>query len=325
MSPHVRAAQIYDAIIIGGGAAGLSAALLLGRACRRIIVVDDGRPRNAVAAEMHGYLTRDGVNPLTLLSMGQRELAKYGVETVKDLVVHAEPRFSSGQEALKTLFQVLTRDGRELLSRKILLATGTVDELPDVEGMRQCYGVSVHHGPYCDGWEHRNQHLLAYGETVEKAVGLGLALQTWSRRVTVLTNGLPTSAHDQRRLTGLEIALNEERVLRLVHSHAQLQGVELEESGLLAADALFFNTRQRPRSELPCLLGCQVNESGLAHTHEKQKTDVPGVFLAGDADGDVQFVIVAAAEGATAAVAINRELQEEDIQQRQAALSLRAH
>jgi thioredoxin reductase len=303
----------YDVVIVGGGPAGLSAALVLARACREVLVIDAGQPRNASARHVHGFLSRDGVDPHELLAQGRGELRKYGVSFLSDEAVGCSRLLEPCVRTRPTQFKVATHSGQHFTCRKLLLATGTVDELPQFPGVKECYGVSVHHCPYCDGWEHRGQRLLAYGDTAEKAVGLGIALRTWSEKVTVLTNGAPVEESDLLRLAANDISLNSARICKINRREdGQCVGVELENADVIPADALFFNTRQRPRSDLPRLLGCALDEDGLVCTHGRQHSDIPGLFLAGDADGDVQFAIVAAAEGARAAVAINRELQDED-------------
>ena len=306
---------MYDVIVIGGGPAGLNAALLLGRSRRRVLVIDAGQPRNAAARQMHGFLSRDGIRPGDLLAEGRREAARYDVEVSDDVAVAAHCVPPSDEHPFPTGFEVLTRSGRKARGRKLLLATGVCDELPEIPGIRECYGVSVHHCPYCDGWEHRDQRLAAYGRSPEAAVGLGLALRTWSDRVIVLTDGerLDERHRKQLRHNGVRFAV--QRISRLVADDRRLKAVEFEGAASVEIDALFFNTVQRPACDLPAMLGCAMRNTEsatLTNTSPKQRTNVPGLFLAGDADGDVQFAIVAAAEGATAAVAINRELQDED-------------
>lgn len=304
--------DFYDVIIIGGGPAGLSAALILGRSCRNAVLIDAGEPRNAAAHEIHGLLGRDTTNPRDLVRDGRKELAKYGVAIIDDAVTSAEKLPISSGQRFRTSFVVTTERGHLVRGRKLLFGTGMRDELPDLTGLRECYGYSVHHCPYCDGWEHRNKQLIAYSEQADSAVGLGLMLRGWSERVMVLTNGQSTTDEQERRLSANGIAFSDSRIHRLVHDREQLQAIQFQSGRTVQADAMFFNSGRHPTCTIPLSLGCELDDDASTSTNRKQKTDVPGVFLAGDAAGDVQFVVVAAAEGATAAAAINRELQEED-------------
>lgn len=304
--------ELYDAIIVGGGPAGLNAALILGRACKRVAVIDAGAPRNAAARQLHGFLSRDGIRPGELLAAGREQLACYGVEFIADTATGAESLASRQGYRHPTGFSIRTRGGRTLSGRKLLLATGARDLLPAIEGLRECYGVSVHHCPYCDGWEHRHKQLVALGAAAKDAAGLAITLRGWSRRVTVLTDGEPLDEQMRRRLAKCDVAWSQDRLLKLVHDCGRLQAVEFVSGERLPADSLFFNTPHRPQCELAISLGCPIDSQRMVHTGARQRTPVAGLFVAGDADGDVQFLIVAAGEGATAAVAINRELQDED-------------
>lgn len=302
---------MYDVIIVGGGPAGLSAALILGRARRRVLLCDDGRPRNYASRAVHGYLGLDGIHPHELHRRGRGEAARYGVDFVGERVVSARPIDGGGNVRPRPAFQVTLAGGRALACRKLLLATGVRDVLPPVDGVAAFYGVSVHHCPFCDGWEHRDEHLVAYGSG-EAAVGLALMLRTWSEQVTACTDGVPVSGTDRDRCTPNGICWRDEKIMRLEGAEGRLRRIHFAAGPPLECDALFFNTDQVQRSDLPAMLGCDYTPKGMIHTEGKQRTGVPSLFLAGDADGDVQFAVVAAAEGARAAVAINRELQDED-------------
>jgi len=303
--------QWYDVIVIGGGPAGLNAALVLGRACRKVVVIDAGEPRNRAARKLHGFLSRDGIDPRSLVDQGRNQLAPYHVQQVRDLVVDAAPIPQSANQPFATAFRISTQKGHEYQGRKLLFATGTVDEIPDFPGVPECYGETVHHCPYCDAWEHRGKRLVAFGFESAKAVGLALSLTSWSPQVTAVTSGASVEARDRQLLARNGIVVVDDRLLALEHQDGRLRGLQFE-GKFVPADALFFNTRQRAQSDLPRELGCETDTDCFVTTRGKQKSDIPGLYLAGDADGDVQFAIVAAAEGATAAVAINRELQEED-------------
>jgi thioredoxin reductase len=294
---------MYDVIVVGGGPAGLSAALVLGRCRRRVVVCDAGRPRNERAEAVHGFLTREGLPPAELLRLGRENAAPYRVEFRQAEVTEASC------EADGTFTVTLAR-GERLRARKLLLATGMRDEVPGIEGLDRFYGRSVHHCPYCDGWEHRDERIASYGKGAA-AVGLALALLTWSPQVTACTDGEPIDEAERERARGNGIEIREERVVRLEGSE-RLERVVFESGPALECRALFFNTGQVQQCDLAERLGCTMRR-GAVQTTARQGTGVPGLFLAGDADKDVQFVIVAAGEGATAAVAINKELHEEDL------------
>jgi thioredoxin reductase len=303
----------YDVIIVGGGPAGLSAALVLGRARRRVLILDDGEPRNARAQGVRGYLTRDGIPPLELLRLGREEVARYGVEIRHDRAVAACLCGTPTDNSSLPLFEVTLSSSTKVRARKLLLATGVRDKLPEVEGITTWFGRGVYHCPYCDAYEHRDQPLATMGR-IEGAAGLALALLTWSRDVTLLTEGVEVPAEQLAKLRRNGVKVVSARVRRFEGESDEdgvLTGALLEDGKRIPLGALFFSGSRAQHSELPALLGCEIDERGEGETDRMQHTDVHGLFLAGDADGDVQFAIVAAGEGAKAGVAINLELQNE--------------
>jgi thioredoxin reductase len=290
---------MFDVVIVGGGPAGLSAALVLGRCRRQVLVCDSGRYRNASSRSMHGFLTRDGTPPAELLRLARAELDRY--ETV-------EHRFCEAIDATARdgRFEVTLKDGTRVEGRKLLLATGVTDELPAVEGVTELYGRSVFHCPYCDGWEVRDQPLAIYGRGDDKGAGLALEMTIWSRDLVLCTDGPseltpPVSA----QLSRFGIPVREERVARLEGRDGILDRVIFEGGEALARRALFFNTGLR--------LGCELDDRGCVKAGRFETTNVAGVYVAGDASREVLQVIVAAGEGAEAAYAINTSLLKEDL------------
>jgi thioredoxin reductase len=297
---------MYDVIIVGAGPAGLSAALLLGRSRRRVLVCDTGRPRNAASHAMHGFLSRDGMPPREFLAIAREQLRQYDTVELRDIeVVAAECRPDAR-------FHVTLADGSEQGARKLLIATGVVDNLPEIPGFADLYGRGVFHCPYCDGWEVRDEPLAIYGRGA-RGLGLSLELTGWSRDLVLCSDGpCEIDADGLARLARNGIRVREDRVLRL-DGHDALERVVFADGDPLPRRALFFTTGQTQQSQLALALGCEFNEKGTVRTGRYESTHLPGLFVAGDASRAVQWVVVAASEGAEAAFAINTDLLKEDL------------
>jgi thioredoxin reductase len=292
---------MFDVIVVGGGPAGLSAALVLGRCRRQVLVCDSGRPRNARSRSLNGYLSRDGIAPSDFLALGRAELTRYDVEQRRVTVRDVTP--SAGG------FDVVLATGERVAARTVLLATGVRDHLPDIPGLTDCYGISAHHCPYCDAWESRGRVLAAIGDPVSPA-GLALSLCTWSDHVLACTNGLASVTPSQRRqLARRRIALYEAPIVRLDHDEGRVRHIVFDEGEDVACECVFFASPQSQQCPLAEQLGCEFTSKGTVKTDHLGRSCVPGLYVVGDASRDVQFVVVAAAEGAKAGVAINQALQ----------------
>ena len=296
---------MFDVVIVGAGPAGLSAALILGRSRRRVLVCDTGKPRNAASHAMHGFLSRDGMPPREFLRVSREQLRQYDTVEMRDVEVTAA-------ECIDGRFQVTLHGGERVFARKLLIATGVIDNLPEIPGFAELYGRSVFHCPYCDGWEVRDRPLAIYGRG-PRGYGLSLELTGWSRNLVLCTDGpaeLPPE--DLARLERYEIRVRTDRIARL-EGDRRLERIVFDSGEALEREAIFFTTGQTQQSFLAHNLGCEINEKGTVRTGKYETTHLSGLYVAGDASRAVQWVVVAAAEGAEAAFAINTDLLKEDL------------
>jgi thioredoxin reductase len=294
----------YDVVIIGGGAAGLSAALVLARARRTVLVVDAGRPRNAPAAHMHGFLSRDGMAPADLLAVGRAEVQGYGGQIVPGEVVALTP--SVGGFALEL------GSGAQLRARRLLVATGLRDELPDLAGLRERWGRDVLHCPYCHGYEVRGQRLGVLGGP-PGSVRYAQIVRQWSPDVVFFVPNDTLAADERAELSVRGIRIVEGDVHEVVVTHDRLEGVAGADGSVVPIDALFVPPRFVPHHDLLVALGCDVADSGWVRTDPTGQTSVSGVWAAGNVVNPRAQVITAAGEGSAAAIAINADLVDEDV------------
>jgi len=271
-----------------------------------VLVCDTGKPRNRAAREMHGYLTREGVAPLQFLRLARAELKRYGgVRILKAEVLDA--RLHAGT------FQVRLASGRRVQARKLLLATGLVDELPPIAGVERLLGKSVFQCPYCHGWEARGTPVVVVGSGVH-ALEMARALTAWTKDLVVCSDSLGPADRGALRRNGVRV--EKRAIVRLVAKGEALQAAVLEDGARLPCRFLFFNTASRQQSDLARRLGCSFTAGGGVRCGKYESTDVPGVYVAGNTIKDVHLVVVAVAEGAKAAMGINKALTREDFDRR---------
>ncbi|MGQ4596513.1 FAD-dependent oxidoreductase [Nocardia sp. R6R-6] len=301
--PGAGMSGAYDVVIVGGGAAGLSAALVLARARRTVAVVDGGAPRNAPAEHLHGFVSRDGMPPADLLAAGVAEITNYGAELIDDVIVDADG--SPDDYALRL------RRGGSLRARRVLIATGLRDELPDLPGVRGRWGRDVLHCPYCHGYEVRDQPIGVLGGreagAVARAVHLALLLPQWSQDVIFFPHTMTLSEHDRVRLDARGVRVLEGEVARFVVDDA-LRGVELTDGRAVRRTAMFVAPTFRANDALLVTLGCTFDDNGWVVTDPTGRTSAAGVWAAGNVADPAAQVISAAGAGSTAAIAINGDL-----------------
>ncbi|MGI5452825.1 NAD(P)/FAD-dependent oxidoreductase [Streptomyces sp. CA-249302] len=297
----------YEVIVVGGGAAGLSAALVLGRARRRTLVVDAGEPRNAPAAHMQGYLTRDGMPPAEFLALGREEIARYGVDLIRDRAVDVTEGFT-----------VTLASGRAVHGRRLVIATGLRDELPTVPGVAERFGRDVIHCPYCHGWEVRDRSFGVLA-TTPMSVHQALMVSQWSKDVILFLHTVTEDEltdDDLRRLAAAGVQVVPGEVAELVVEEDRLTGVRLVDGSTHAREVVFTAPRAIPQTDLLERLGAEFEETPFGAypvVDPTGRTTVPGVWAVGNAMGFAEQVVNAAAGGYRAGATVNGELLMTDL------------
>src|SRR3954449_5388538 len=293
----------YDVVVIGGGASGLSAALVLARARRTVAVIDAGQPRNAPAARMQGFLSRDGLPPSELLAAGRAEISRYGAKLIAGVVTDVY-RTDTG-------FRIERADGMPLTAHRVLVTTGLRDDIPDIGGVRERWGRDLLHCPYCHGYEVRDEPVGVLGGSPE-AVVHALLIRQWSDDVVFFTHTGELTDLEREQLIARAIGVVDDPVARLVVNEDRLTGVELASGQAVARTAVFVRPALVPNSDLLVHLGCATHDNGWVVVDSVGQTSVPGVWAAGNAANPRAQVVTAAGEGSAAAIAINNDLADED-------------
>lgn len=294
-----------DAIVVGGGPAGLAAATWLARYRRKVLVIDRGEPRNRWTEQAHGYLGFDPIAPQDLLERARRDLARYDTASFRQGMVSEAHPLDEG-------FAV-TVDGDPVLAHRLVLATGVRDRFPEVDGFLDHYGRSLFHCPACDGYEARDRDVVALGWAPHVA-GFALELLDWARSVTVVTNAqhFEGEEHHREALERNGIRLIEDDAAALLGAPGALAGVQLGSGETVPAQLGFFSIGHEPASPLAGELGCRLTEGGeCVWVDDDGQTSVPGVYAAGDMTPGTQLIQIAAAKGVTAGVACAMSLRGE--------------
>jgi thioredoxin reductase len=310
--------QIYDCIVIGAGPAGLSAALFLARYRRRVLTFHHNSPRNLYSHGVHGFLGHHGIMPEELLTRGRDEVAQHGGLIVEGCVTKVERisnehfRVQTGDDSGATEDEM----SKSFEARRILLATGLRDLTPDCPGFLDFYGMSVYHCPDCDGYEVTGKRVAVLSRG-HQAIGFTLGLLTWTDKLTLITNGDEGDINEEHRarLAHFNIPITNQRIVGLEGDAKtkQLERVRFDDGEALECDALFFNLGTEMSGDLHEMLGCKLDEEcGLIWVDDEQQTSVEGVYAAGDITPHSQLAIVAAAEGAMAAIQIHKSLIPEE-------------
>ncbi len=297
--------QYFDVIIVGGSYAGLSAAMALGRALKKVLIIDAGKPCNRQTPHSHNFITQDGVAPNEIANLAKQQVLKY--ETVhfrEDSVVTARRKADK--------FEITTHQQQVLFADKIILATGIKDIMPDIPGFSECWGISVIHCPYCHGYEvrHRKTGILANGET---AFEMSKMIRNWTDDLILFTNGRSIlTVEQQTKLIDHGIQIVEDEIEEIVHKEGKLQSLALKDGIHLPLDALYARVPFAHHNEVAQQLGCELTEQGYIKTDLMQKTTQSGVFACGDNSTMMRSVASAVYTGSMAGAACNREIIEEN-------------
>lgn len=294
----------FDVIIIGGSYSGLSAALSLGRSLRQVLIIDSGKPCNEQTPHSHNFLTHDGETPRSIASKAKEEVLKY--ETVhfySGLAVHGE-KTDSG-------FEIRTETGETFTAKKLIFATGVRDIMPEIEGISECWGISVIHCPYCHGYEVRGEKtgLLANREV---AYEFSKMVHHLTKDLTIFTNGKSTMTDEQmNQLKNKEIQIVETEIASLKHTEGQIEAVVFKDGTSMNLKALYAKLPFEQHSDIPGKIGCAFSPSGHIEVDVFQKTSIPGVFACGDNTTQMRSVSNAVAAGTFAGAMTNKELIDE--------------
>jgi thioredoxin reductase len=300
----------YEVIIVGAGPAGLAAALLLGRCRRHVFLCDSGKPRNAASKAVHGFISRDGIAPHELRRIAREELQRYPS-------VRFQPEEAVDARHVEGAFEVCLVSGACVRSEVMLLATGKVDVLPDIPGVREYYGRGVFHCPYCDGWEHQERPWVAYGKG-KGSCDYALEMLTWTRDVTLCSDGPAELGADEiRRLAIHQIQVEERRIRGLTGDGDHLQRLVFADGGSLPCGAFFFNGSEHQHSGLAQKLGARLDQTQSVCCDDLEASGIPGLFVAGNISSGLQLAILAAAEGTRAGYVIHSSLHERSLHQRE--------
>jgi thioredoxin reductase len=286
-----------DVAVVGGGPAGLAAATWAARYRFRVVVLDSGEYRNRWVERAHGYLGSDPVGPAELLRRAREDLGQYPNAELVRLPALSVEREPAGR------FHVLTEEG-ELKAERLVLATGTRDELPEVKGFFEHYGADVFHCPLCDGYEAQGRSVVVLGWSKD-VIGFAVKLLNWAKEVRLLTEGRSPAGEeaDRAELAEHGIELWEDDAAELIGRRGALEGVRLRSGSTLPCDLVFFSFPNRPVNDLARQLGCTLTEKGHVVIDEKGATSVEGVYAAGDLTPGTQLIQIAAAQGARAGLA----------------------
>jgi len=295
----------YDVIIVGGSYAGLAAGMALGRALRKVLIIDSGNPCNKQTPHSHNFLTNDGKTPKEIASLAKQQVQMYSTVGFLDALVTTGIKTENG-------FEVEIHTGETFTATKLVFATGVKDIMPNISGFAECWGISVLHCPYCHGYEVRNEKtgILDNGEYGYEFSSL---IFNWTKDLTLYTNGKSTLTPEQTlKLRKHNIRIDEREIEKFEHTDGYLQNIIFKNGIAASVKALYARSPFVQHCGIPELLGCELNDDGFIKVDPAQKTTIPGVFASGDNTTRIRTVANAVAMGTNAGMMVNKELIEEE-------------
>ncbi|APT46389.1 NAD(P)/FAD-dependent oxidoreductase [Bacillus safensis] len=300
--------MLLDCAIIGGGPAGLSAALVVGRGRKQVIVFDDELPRNRVTQESHGFITNDGMTPFEIRRAGEADLQKYPNNKIKrSRIVEIQKKEES--------FTLLTHEGDAFEAKKIILATGLQDILPEIEGIHDVYGKTLFSCPFCDGWELKDKALALIAEN-QRALHMAKLLSNWTKDLIVFTNGHVLAEEEKVLLTAHSIQVIDVPIVSIDHDNGQLRSLQLANGETVKREGGFVASEFKQSAPFAEKLGCQMTKNAGIETDILGRTTVSGVFACGDNLGGPAQLVLAAAAGSQAGMGVIHELVQEEFQEK---------
>ncbi|APZ47175.1 pyridine nucleotide-disulfide oxidoreductase [Polaribacter reichenbachii] len=296
----------YDVVIIGGSYAGLSAAMALGRSLRTVLIIDSGKPCNIQTPHSHNFITQDGATPKDIFEKAKNQVLKYDtVEFLNDLAITTTKTTD--------VFLVNTNSIKNIKAKKVLFTTGVKDIMPNIKGFTECWGISILHCPYCHGYEvaHKNLGIIANGKT---AFELCTLIQNWSNKLTLFTNGKSVLTEEQSNMISkLNIEVIEKEIEEIIHTDGSIENISFKNGSKTNIDAIFSRVPFDQHCKIPLELGCKTTEPGHIEVDFFQKTNIKGVYAAGDNTSPFRAVSLATSSGTIAGAAINKELIKESL------------
>jgi thioredoxin reductase len=295
----------FDVIIVGGSYSGLAAAMALGRALRKVLIIDSGKPCNEQTPHSHNFITQDGKKPAEISAIAKEQVLKYETVQFHNGLAITGSKTDKG-------FEIITQSGEKFTSKKLLFATGIKDLIPNIDGFSECWGISIIHCPYCHGYEVRYEKTGILGNG-DYGFEFSKMIHNWTKELTLYTNGKSTLTEEQsQKLKIHNIQIIETEIEKFEHKNGQIESIVFKDRSKTAIKAIYARPPFEQHCTIPTELGCEINEQGYFQVDAFQKTTIPGIYASGDNTTPMRSLANAVAAGTLAGVMMNREIIDEE-------------